>query len=387
MSDSAVNGSSHLPAGMTLIQYGKWTMGDCTYMLKRLDTPPDAGKTAGPATDKITLSKEDSARNARLQKMGMRSKFPFNKSGLFTNKEINKVNDAINQEREQAINDFFDGKLSREELGDKFQELLTRFRDTCNDVGYPIPVLGLSIQHEEAMTEKFYSDFRAKILDMALARNNEEGKQYITGEIDTQRNWKYYNSDYYFKSEDALSAITDGLDQYLAVRGTEIEGFSIELPDYKAEKMDECYNFNSAWSAYFFNVSWRGDTEQFMRDYDQVPPKDFQWFYQSGGNLDHLYFVWVPDGTDPSAQHIPFDEKDFLSATTWASYRDTDGKKHFVSKDFAYDSTENDLKIVSSLLKFTAGDKKEGCRYQQIPGEFAGMSERTLQPVWLAKAV
>ena len=96
-----------------------------------------------------------------------------------------------------------------------------------------------------------------------------------------------------------------------------------------------------------------------MRDYDQVPPKDFQWFYQSGGDLDHLYFVWVPDGTDPSAQHIPFDEKDFLSATTWASYRDTDGKKHFVSKDFAYDSTENDLKIVSSLLKFNAGNRKE----------------------------
>lgn len=289
MSDSAVNGSSNLPAGMTLIQYGKWTMGDCTYMLKRLDTPPDADKTAGNATDKIALSKEDSARSARLQKMEMRSKFPFNKSGMFTNKEINKVNDAINQEREQAINVFLDGKLSKEELGDKFQELLTRFRDTCNDVGYPIPVLGLTIQGEEAMTEKFYSDFRAKILDMALARNNEEGKQYITGEINTARNWKYYNSDYYFKSEDALAAITDGLDQYLAVRGTEIEGFSIERLDYKAEKMDECYNFNSAWSAYYFDVSWRGDTEQFMRDYDQVPPKDFQWFYQSGGDLDHLY--------------------------------------------------------------------------------------------------
>lgn len=345
---------SKLSDVMKPVQYGKWTLGNVTSMLKKVDKPPDfkfdVAEFHSPTPQEIRSS----------------ARWRFTTSNWFRTPELNALTESINAERDQAINDFYDGRLSADGLADKFQELLARYRDGHNE---NLP-LGIDLYAEEAMTEVFYSNFRASALNIAVERNNAEGRQYITGKIDTQRNWKYYNSDYYFQSEDALEAITRGLTQYLDVRKAEpssgnMPAFDIDIPDYKAEGMDESYNFNSAWSAYFVDVSWRGGAGQFMRDYDQVPPKDFQWFYQSGGDAKARKFYVTWDNLDGKDKNIPFNHKDPFSATTWASYVDSKGVKHYVNTDFSYDHTENDLKIVSSLLRFT-GNKKEDGAYNKF---------------------
>ena len=162
---------------------------------------------------------------------------------------------------------------------------------TCALPIYPSPLR--SVGATQALTEIFYSEFRRKILEAAVQRNNQEGKQYFTGEMNAQRNWKYYNSDYYFKSEEAISAITDGLNEL--AQGPAYEGFT--LPDYKAEGLNLYYNYIPAFSNGF------AVDEQFMLDPDAVPQENFQCFYQPSGNSANKVIeadsltIEHPDGT------------------------------------------------------------------------------------------
>ena len=137
------------------------------------------------------------------------------------------VKKEIDAKTTAAIRGFFDGTVSEEELANTFKSLAEQFSDACREAGYPCPLQSKGMT--QAMTETFYSEFRRKILETAVQRNYAEGEQYVTGDMNAQRNWKYYNSDYYFQSEAAISAITNGLDRL--TQGPAYESFT--LPDYK----------------------------------------------------------------------------------------------------------------------------------------------------------
>ena len=331
-------------SGQEYIQYGKFTFKNITDELREVDAATvDMDKTVSiginSGTDGTTFWNR------------FFSDFALSRS------PVADVKKEVDAETETVINGFFDGTVSEEELSDAFQSLAEKFSSACKDAGYPIP-LGWDKGITQTFTDTFYGEFRRKILDAAVQRNFQEGKQYITGDMNAQRNWKYYNSDYYFKSEAALSAITDGLNQI--AQGPAYEGYTI--PDYKAKGLNLYYNFNSAFSNQFCA------DEQFMKDPDMVPPKDFRWFYQSGGDSSRKVYsvdsltVRNKDGEIVEYydyRPTSFDPTDFRTATTWASYLDSKGNKHIVSTDFFYDCTKDDLRNVASLLKFTSGDSSQ----------------------------
>lgn len=335
-------------AGQTLYYKGRSLGENITHRFKTCDQPVDMSQMKAVCNDP--------------QKIRAQCRDYYSPNGAYPNKALSAAAKEINQERDDAIHQFFDGNVSGEELSDTFTRLVTRLKNAFNDNEYP-SVLGLDLYGDEAVTEAFYSDFRARLLGIAVQRNDEEGKQYITGQIDTQRNWKYYNSDYYFQSEKGLSALEAGLEKYLSMAESlgYAKDYTVDIPDYKAAGMDECYNFNSAWSAYLPDVCYRGDADQFMRDYDQVPPQNFQWFYQSGGNATQrvVHVQLVDPEAPPVEKSTAFDPKDFLSATTWASYVDGDGKRHYVTTDFRYAYDKSDRKPVSDLLAFTGSRKTD----------------------------
>ena len=325
-------------SGQKYIRYGKFTFENITDQVKVGDASTVDMSKVGTHT--ISLKDESTTWKKYYSDVAL-ARSPV--AGV--KKEVDAQTDTV-------INGFFDGTVSEEELTDTFQALLEKLSSACEDAGYPFPLR--SIGATQAMTETFYSEFRRKILEVAIQRNNQEGQKYITGELNAQRNWKYYNSDYYFKSEAAISAITDGLNKL--AEGPAYEGFT--LPDYKGTGLNLYYNFNSA-----FSNSFSAD-EQFLLNPDMVPPKDFEWFYQSGGDsaskviqcnsltIEHL------DGTTEFIDYRPktFDPTDFRTATTWAAYRDAQGNRHMISTDFTYNFSKDDLRNVTALLSFTQGD-------------------------------
>lgn len=331
-----VNGTSGLGE---YVQYGKWTFQNVTDKLQTVTDP-----------EKIKTFQENCVRFERgfEEQKGLEQKY-FSPFAMENSPVISSAAKEIYGEGQAVIDKFFDGTISAEELGSTLQGLSDRLLKACEEEGYPSPLFGGSMA--AAGMEAFYGEFRRMILDAAVQRNNAEGRQYITGGMTAQRNWKYYNSDYYYQSEDAISALTD---KFLAAAREKGWEDKVSVSDYKAKGLNLYNNFNSALSNHF-NVD-----DQFIIDTDEVPPRDFRWFYQSGGNdgtHGKVTARWSerPDGTiyDYVDYTTPgFDSTDPTKGTTWAAYKDENGTWQYDSLDFTYDFSKDDLKNVAGLLKF-----------------------------------
>lgn len=252
-----------------------------------------------------------------------------------------------------AIGKYLDGTMSGDELASHFQTLAHEMYEATARVGYPVPFVGETM--EQACTEAMYDTFREKILSAAVQRNNAEGRQYVTGEMCPQRTWKYYNADYYYKSEDAIAAVTRGMEEFAQDRGWEWT-----VPDYRGKNM--YYNFNTAFSNNFCLDS------QYVLDPDMVPPEGFEWFYQTGGYPRGAYAQLIShtftgaDGTETTIyyhQRDKFDPEDPYTANTWAAYTDKNGQRHVIGKDIIFKGDKSDLFNAGDLLRFAVGDKSE----------------------------
>lgn len=257
---------------------------------------------------------------------------------------------------DDAIGKYLDGTMSEDELASSFQNLSHEVYESTARVGYPVPFVDETM--EQACTEAMYDTFREKILSAAVQRNNAEGRQYVTGKMCPQRTWKYYNADYYYKSEEAIAAVTKGMEEFAQDRG-----WAWTVPDYKGKNM--YYNFNTAFSNNFCL------DEQYILDPDMVPPEGFEWFYQTGGSSGPIIATPVSiithaDGTEEyveqgqRTQRTKFDPTDYYTANTWAAYTDKNGQRHMVSKDIIFKGDKSDLFNAGDLLSFALGDESEG---------------------------
>ncbi len=329
------------------------TFGDMTHMLKRL-SPEDVDTSNFGTVDKNDLSYY----RQRMTPQGvyMAAKRSSHITSILAPDAVGAAEGIkkVLAEVENVIGRFYDGDLSVETLQQEYERLAKCYANVLKEHDYPDKLTARSDQAEYASDEVFYDEFRRITLDVAVKRNNGEGKQYITGEINVFRNVRCYNSDYYYKSETVITAITERAFEMVDKHENKLDGYEFKVPDYKGKSMNRYYNFNSAWD------SNAGLSAQYIADYDKAPPKNFQWFYQTGGESP-------TDGTIRAVliEEKPFngfDLKDPLTARMWAKYHDENGNEHFTFNDFRYTGSD-DLRIVSSLMKFSA---KAGSGYSEV---------------------
>lgn len=309
------------------IQYGNHTFVDVTDQLQKREGPVNM--------DQMSVY----APSAEEKKQSWR---PYFTSGtLLATPSMSQAYQEIEAQMDDAVDQFFAGNLTEDGLSETFYDLLTRLSDACDENGYPTP-LGAGIYGDQARADQFYSEYRLKILNKALGENYREGLQYAThGE---NGNWQYYNSDYYYKTESGLSAIKNGVMKYCQEKGYSDFSPTPRSQEWPLKVVGYNYyeDFNSAWTHAF------GSSQSFIDD-KQAPPKDFTWFYETGGaGKVRLAVKMERDGT-------VFDPEDPWSARTWISYKDEDGNVQKRSKTFAYDGSKSDLKNVAALLSFTSG--------------------------------
>ncbi len=254
--------------------------------------------------------------------------------------------DAVLSEARDVIGGFFSGDISEDKLRTEYARLTNKFVEAYQQNQYPAIFAYDLYQNRCAEEEVFYDEFRKAILDTAVSLNNSAGEKYVTSPADG--GLKYYNSDYYFKSESAIAAATKGARDVAAkwhppevINGVSQlippalrkYDYSFEIPDYKGEDLNSYYNFNSAWD------SADGSSNQSISDYDKVPPRGFEWFYQYGG-IKNSRPVQDAEENDPFA------------AVMWARYTDAKGKDHFTSTHYSCDHTAGDMQKVSELMSF-----------------------------------
>lgn len=317
------------------VQYGKFQFKDISTELTTIDSPSD--------TDEFV--RVDTSREKRMEDW----KPAFTDAALERAPAMADVWKDCKQQTEAAVGQFLDGEIDADALSQVFQRAYQRVTDAAQESGYPFPLWDEAMG--PAALESIYGEFRRQILDVAVQRNNQEGRQYVSGQITAQRNWKYYNSDYYFKTEEAIGAVTERYTSMAQEAGWEDW---VSVPDYKEKGLNLYYNFNTAFTNQF------SADEQFMLDPDQVPPKDFQWFYQSGGGDGRTGFVTSltighQDGTETVIDYTSpgFHPTDPASGMMWASYRDENGERRQIGTDFRFTFGASDLYNAASLLHFS----------------------------------
>lgn len=163
--------------------YGTWTLTRVPVKEAEIDKECLANKDLWTGHPKV-ITKED-------QMKEIKSKFTCGSLEGST-----KMHDAwadISGRMDRAIEQFMDGTMSEDQLAELFQSLSHELFETSCRAGYPLPIA--DDFKEQAVSEAFYDEARRRILDIAVNRNNEQGKQYLTSDMNPQRSWKYYNSD------------------------------------------------------------------------------------------------------------------------------------------------------------------------------------------------
>ena len=263
---------------------------------------------------------------------------PYYTSGALRGSPVvSDVYREVDSGMDEAVNRYLDGEMTDGELTETVHSLLARLCDTCNQRGYPTP-LGGGVYGEQAMADEFYSQFRTKLLDEAVSRNNAEGVRYAAN--GKNGSWQYYNSDYYYKTEAAMAAAKSGVTDFCREKGYEDFSFTDRRDEWKLEVV----GFN-----YYDDFNSFKSPQTFVNE-DQAPPEDFVWFYETGGS-ENICFVG-----GKAANASVFDPENPLSARMWVSYKNADGEQKRSGATFAYDRSKDDLKSVAALLAITGGD-------------------------------
>ena len=333
-------------------QYGTWKIWNVTDSLR--------DKTAD--TSKVNLSDTAAFRKYEKPSTQLRAEQSaiYSTTALLRNPATSEAWQQISAAMNSAVSAYYDGELSDEALAGKVQTFAEQLKDACGQAGYPNILAANDRNSQQAMTDAVYSEFRMRLLSEAVKRNNAEGARHTSGEWDAYQNsmrtYKYYNSDYYYKSEAAISAISEGVQAYAREKGWD----DFQIRDYQAEGLNMYANFNTAFSN-DFNVD-----EKWIIDPNAVPPENFEWFYETGGSRDNLGVVTSiysenPDGSRTYSYirgQEGFDPADPCTGRTWAAYTDKSGQRHEVSADFYLDQSKADLKNVATLLNFTGGGEE-----------------------------
>ena len=289
----------------------------------------------------------------KLKHMSGSTKFRFSGTILSLVPNMQDAWAEISAQMDGAIGKFMDGSLSGGELSAEFQRLSHGLYEASVQAGYPDAAP--RPDQEPGCTEAFYGEFRRRILSIALQRNNEQGRQYVTGELNQKRTYKYYNADFYYKSEDAIAAVTQGMKEL-----ARDHGWDGRITDYLGKGLNLYANFNTV-----FSDSTR--LERYCLDPKAVPPPGFAWFYETGGSPEPAAALACvrqtnPDGSETvlyQKRRTKFDPLDLFTARTWVTCTGKDGVRHPAYRHIIFHDQKSDRMNLGSLLSFDTGEESD----------------------------
>lgn len=186
--------------------------------------------------------------------------------------ENDDSNQKILESMTQTLNDYYAGKVTIDDVTTSFKNAFQAMKNFMVGNHY---TSDNDVENNQQILLDTYNVFRQYAVSTASTACQNEGKQ-IAQQYGTEGNpdWVYYNSDYYYESEDVKSAVKDcaaGLAKELGLG-------NVDLPtEFNDPLRAELYNS--------FNTNWNwGSTKNVgvstMLDTDKIPPKDFKFFFK-----------------------------------------------------------------------------------------------------------
>lgn len=197
---------------------------------------------------------------------------------------IDEMQTKFRADWESAAFDFIDGKITADGVIDRFEEIVDKTFTEYQARYY----LGDYNDEKTALLSNLYMKFRYDVNYAAVARNREEGRQYVEYNPSTDiyysrerycDRYVYYNAEYYYKAKEITDALERRIGEIAERKG--IEGYAppTDLPNsYR--------NFNTA----LFNGS-----DPNMMDATKEPPRDFRFFFQERPPVGYVSDMAVLD--------------------------------------------------------------------------------------------
>lgn len=230
-------------------------------------------------------------------------------SGLPIDYFWKKFGTNIYKKVNNLFKDYYNNKLSESDIIEEFISYSKELRIYQTQLGN---TSGINKVDNQQMILDMYELFQARNAGTAVGVCKQEGeklaKQYHGG----QREWTYYNSDYYYKTEDMREVLRNAAKQ--VAKEWDIE---IEEADFKI-----CEKESTVIGGLDFNSGWKVAAEQTYRctmlNPQDVPPKNFTFYFQEHRNkykhFDDYYcyeaqkgVIRISIGEDVLELDVPFD--------------------------------------------------------------------------------
>ena len=176
------------------------------------------------------------------------------------------------------MKDYYAKNLDREAL-------MSKVKDICKDMRvYQAQCRHTTGKNKEdnlQILREIYEAFQKTNVRQAVSACFDEGEKLAQANGGTERdNWVYYDADYYYESEQIRDCLREAIGEMAQQWETDVPDFD-KIEENTAYTLDGKMDFNSCWD---WAAMQRGNCS--MKGYDEVPPKDFSFFYQESKYAD-----------------------------------------------------------------------------------------------------
>ena len=180
---------------------------------------------------------------------------------------------AMQKEISDYMQDFYAGKVSREDLDSYFEKCCTSMRTYRTGQHQ---TSGTNEADNTQIVSEMYEVFAKENARAAGQANYQEGKAlnekyYSDGHSD----WTYYNSDYYYQCNDTNAALRESVRKM--TEKWELDGIDCdEIEANSSLTLDGGFDFNSIWNSDFRNQVGRSS----LAKESTIPPENFKMFFK-----------------------------------------------------------------------------------------------------------
>lgn len=180
---------------------------------------------------------------------------------------------AMQKEISDYMQDFYAGKVSREDLDSYFEKCCTSMRTYRTGQHQ---TSGTNEADNTQIVSEMYEVFAKENARAAGQANYQEGKAWNEKYYsDGHSDWTYYNSNYYYQCNDTNAALRESARKMM--EKWELDGIDCdEIEANSILTLDGGFDFNSIWISDFRNQVGRSS----LAKESTIPPENFKMFFK-----------------------------------------------------------------------------------------------------------
>lgn len=197
----------------------------------------------------------------------------------------------LDQKINSAYLDYYTGKGDEQSVKKALSEVVESLRSNYVELGYSEEEIMPHIIEDVYATARLASVGRAK--EASFLESRELVAQY-NGHDGNTKDSIYYNSDYYFKSENMKTSLIEHAKEL----GEKYGVTDLNVPrDYESNDPRRIYNSYNTMVNNYAGKQWRIGN---MLDDDMVPPENFRFLYKNGDTGTNIFPESIAKNSDSS---------------------------------------------------------------------------------------